>query len=627
MYQPSPEWAGLMLKFGWNEAPLLMQIVPAVIPALVAGIGQALAAIAATPGLGAAFPGTADANAALEQWASCAPLAGAPLLSLGSAELAAAFPAPPELCGWAVANLGLSLPAASVPLPAASAFMTGLAQNPGWAAEVVAADPSDLGFALGCSPEQAQLFQGYTQYIAVAYGKGVLAGMAGPPLAPGGSGPIYSRTVEQLFFGFPDPLLSGLTPVNASAPAWAFSPLGNGAALRAELLPYWTDLAAALANGSAPDGFTADRFFSYEVEQGYNSLPVIGNLLRDQGEAAVRYPGGSLAVSGRLTGPWGWGDMSNMPFTADNLDTLDYYWTKGGLLADPALGAGIGRVTQFEWDGQPAAWRHAMRLRTYVLTPASFVPCGGFDAAAGWGGAGSGRCNGSAAVAAAAAERACVTGDTVAGLYNLTASSGAPLFIALPGFAGADPRVLASIGPGAAAQLASSSGPPIWFSIETSAAITVEGGGGLLVAVGTRPSAITFPNLWAGDGPDGLAILPAYEFGLSVLLPSATLAGLALAEYTCLVVGRQRAGEYACIGSILAGLGAYLLWARGAAERGARARAAASAKAAADADAAEAGGSGGASPRGAGKDATDPDGVQPHPPDEHLRRRAPSHVQ
>jgi len=89
--------------------------------------------MAATSGLQFVFPGLAGSNAswALQQWASCGVL-GVPVLSLGSAQIAAQLPYPPELCGWAMANLGLSLADASLPLDVAQTFLNALASSAPW---------------------------------------------------------------------------------------------------------------------------------------------------------------------------------------------------------------------------------------------------------------------------------------------------------------------------------------------------------------------------------------------------------------------------------------------------------------------------------------------------------------
>jgi len=135
-----------MERFGWSDTAMLLQFVPARLPArfsalspltplqltipqLLSGITTAMVMMAASPTALLFFPGLANANsstAALSQWASCGVL-GMPFHTLAAlipavgAALNAAMPYPPELCGWAQQNLGLSQANASIPLSTAKA--------------------------------------------------------------------------------------------------------------------------------------------------------------------------------------------------------------------------------------------------------------------------------------------------------------------------------------------------------------------------------------------------------------------------------------------------------------------------------------------------------------------------
>ena len=92
------------------------------IPEVLSAIESALTLMAGSSELRLIFPGLAGSNTswALSQWAHCGVL-GMPLAALHNAALDAALPYPPELCGWAQANLGLSQAEAGISTAAAQA--------------------------------------------------------------------------------------------------------------------------------------------------------------------------------------------------------------------------------------------------------------------------------------------------------------------------------------------------------------------------------------------------------------------------------------------------------------------------------------------------------------------------
>ena len=139
---PNVNWAGMMEAMGWNDMELMLGIVPvrggsqhlspfrgsppapvqATVTSLLGGIDSVLGGmLAAEPSVRFIFPELAardNSSWALSQWAACGVI-GAPLYSLHSAIIDEALPYPPEFCGWAQANLGLSQADASLPLPVA----------------------------------------------------------------------------------------------------------------------------------------------------------------------------------------------------------------------------------------------------------------------------------------------------------------------------------------------------------------------------------------------------------------------------------------------------------------------------------------------------------------------------
>jgi hypothetical protein len=111
--------------------------------------------------------------------------------------------------------------------------------------------------------------------------------------------------------------------------------------------------------------------------------------------------------------------------------------------------------------------------------------------------------------AAEAARLACVYGDDVAGVWNLS-SVGTPLFFTRAHFYGADPAMAASLGPDAAAALQPDAAEHNWaltldtmFGVPLTVRLTMQ------VVVGLRPSPVFFPRMWHGaPGPGGFTFFP-----------------------------------------------------------------------------------------------------------------------
>ncbi len=142
--------------------------------------------MAAQPTLVRLFPNLASndtAALAMQQWASCGAL-GMPVLSLGSAAIAAALPHPPEFCGWAQANMGATRVEASLSPDVAQRFVATLRSSaslcvrlhppshtradpacsmpadPSFAEQMTHFPPETLAVVLGVSPAQARLLLG-----------------------------------------------------------------------------------------------------------------------------------------------------------------------------------------------------------------------------------------------------------------------------------------------------------------------------------------------------------------------------------------------------------------------------------------------------------------------------------
>ena len=337
------------------------------------------------------------------------------------------------------------------------------------------------------------------QFLAFTYSKGAYAGMLGPALGRNSSGPIVGRSFDEWYFGFDEPLLAQLTPRNRSAPWWAHNALAAPRGRRMSEAPQWAALAAAVGAGVAPEG-AAERFFSNAIATGRPGpyLAEAGDILEDNGAAWVRHPGGTTPVHGRYspTIRSGFGDMSRMPFGLKNTPTVNWYWGQASLSIDPAAPVGLGRALPMTLKSREPYLLHYMAALDYGLAPETLTPCGA-DLR-------------NASAAAVEAERlACVYGDGVAGIWNLSAS-GTPMFFTRAHFYGADPALAASLGPDAAAALQPDEAEHDWaLSLDTLFGIPLVVRLTLQMVIGLRPSAVFFPRMWHGaPGPGGFTYFP-----------------------------------------------------------------------------------------------------------------------
>ncbi len=263
--------------------------------------------------------------------------------------------------------------------------------------------------------------------------------MMGPPLGPSSSGPLVGRTIEQWFFGWYDPVLDALQPsgLNASSPWWSHNANKQWFMRPVADAPRWAELAAAVGNGSAPAG-AASRFFTMSMATGHDSLSRAGDYLLDNGVSVVSHLGGDAPVGGRSPSKTGFGDMSKLPFGFPPGMPASWYFGRLDMSIDPGNGVGLGRVVPLSWDGVAPSLHQHIPAVDYELSPDTLTPCGGAAPNA-------------SSEAVIAARKACVYGDYVAGVWNISMQTHAPIFISRGHFYGADPALAASLGPGAAA--------------------------------------------------------------------------------------------------------------------------------------------------------------------------------
>jgi hypothetical protein len=533
------------------------------VSALLDGLAAVLGAMATSPALVRLFPGLAatPADAALAQWASCGALGGTPVRALGSDAVDAALPWAPEFCGWAQSVMGVSRAEAALPLPAAQTFLATLRSSAPRmrachaavrsAADVACVGCADPQFAeqmthfppetlapvlnvtaaharllLGCARARAclrclparrravtntrvRLLRGrsYVNFIAFTYAKQAFSKLLGPPLGPASSGPIVGRTYEQWHFGFSDPVLASLLPRNASAPWWSYDDTSAPRGRRIAEAPRWAALAAEVGAGVAPPG-AAERFFTTGMATGRpgEHMAQTGDIIADNGAARVAHPGGSTPVAGRAAGPWGFGDLSALPFGLADRQPAQWYLGRWDMSPDPGSRIGLGRPLPLTWQGRPAYMDHYVPSLAYALDADTLTPCGGAAP------------NASAAAHAAAA-LACVYGDDIAGVWNLSAAAGAPLFITRGHFYGADPSLAASLGPdGAAAMAPDEAAHNIAATLDTLFGLPLALRASFQTVVGLRPTAVFFPRLWHGaPGPGGYTFLPASWLAVRVV--------------------------------------------------------------------------------------------------------------
>lgn len=336
------------------------------------------------------------------------------------------------------------------------------------------------------------------QFVAFTYAKGAYAQMLGPPLGRNSSGPIVGRSWDEWYFGFNEPLLAQLQPPDPAAPWWALNPLAAPQGRRMSEMPRWAALAAQVGLGAAPEG-AADHFFSTAVATGRPGpyLAEAGEILEDGGEAWVRHVGGVTQVHGKATSMLkvGMGDMSRMPFGLKDTPTVYWYWGRTDLAIDPTAGVGLGRAMPLEVKSG-LYMTHYMPALDYGLLPDSLTPCGA-------------DVHNASAVAKESARLACVYGDYIAGVWNLS-YIGAPMFLTRAHFYGADPALAASLGPDAAAFLHPNETEHNWvltldslFGVPLVVKVTMQ------TVIGLRPSPIFFPSMWNGaPGPGGYTYYP-----------------------------------------------------------------------------------------------------------------------
>ena len=340
------------------------------------------------------------------------------------------------------------------------------------------------------------------QFIAFTYSKAAYSRMLGPPLGRNSSGPIVGRSFDEWHFGFNEPLLSALKPRDPAAPWWAFNNLAAPRGRRLADAPRWAALAAAVGAGAAPEG-AAQRFFSIAIATGRPGpyLAEAGDVLEDSGAAWVRHPGGVTGVHGRVTRTLaaGFGDMSRMPFGLKDTPTVYWYWGRYDLAVDPGAKLGLGRALPISLKGGKYApyMHHYVAALDYHLAPDAFTPCGA-------------DLRNASAAAVEASRLACVYGDDLAGVWNLSAV-GTPMFFTRAHFYGADPALAASLGPDAAAVLQPDEEEHDWsFKLDTMIGVPLTMRLTMQMVIGLRPSPVFFPKMWNGaPGPGGFTFYPA----------------------------------------------------------------------------------------------------------------------
>jgi hypothetical protein len=325
--------------------------------------------------------------------------------------------------------------------------------------------------------------------------------MLGPPLGRNSSGPIVGRSFDEWHFGFNEPLLSALKPRDPAAPWWAYNNLAAPRGRRLSDAPRWAALAAAVGAGAAPEG-AAQRFFSTAIATGRPGpyLAEAGDVLEDSGAAWVRHPGGVTGVRGRVTRTLaaGFGDMSRMPFGLKDTPTVYWYWGRYDLAVDPGAKLGLGRALPLSLKGGYSPYmHHYVAALDYHMHPDAFTPCGA-------------DLRNASAAAVEASRLACVYGDDLAGVWNLSAV-GTPMFFTRAHFYGADPALAASLGPDAATVLQPNEEEHDWtFALDTMIGVPLTMRLTMQMVIGLRPSPVFFPKMWNGaPGPGGFTFYPA----------------------------------------------------------------------------------------------------------------------
>jgi hypothetical protein len=325
--------------------------------------------------------------------------------------------------------------------------------------------------------------------------------------------------------------------------------------------PRWAELAAAVGDGSAPPG-AAGRLHARVMATGRPGphLEEAGNVLSDNGVIAVAHPGGLLPIAGgRLAGPWGFGDMSQTPFGLRDRQPVHWYVGRMEMSAETSAHAGLGRALTFTWTGKGPYMHHYVPAFDYALDEeATFTPCGAAGATEG---------------ARAAAARACITGDSVVGVWNLSGMTGAPLFLTRGHFYGTDPAMAASLGGGNRSLFKPSrEAHNMEMVLDSLYGTPLVMRASYQTNVGLRPSAVFFPRLFhAAPGPGGFTMMPAFWTDVRTRLADDITLGMYMAHEVTDAGPRHTAGFCHVVGAIMAGFGAFSLWSMRREEREAQA--------------------------------------------------------
>ena len=348
------------------------------------------------------------------------------------------------------------------------------------------------------------------EYVALTYGKEAILAMLGAPLGPASGGPIVGRTVYEWTYGFVDPIVAALTPPQPSdAPWWAFNPLGPAAYASSER-PRWRALAEQLANGSAPAA-AASRFYSLTI-QANDPLNSVGNVIDDMHHEVLAFPGGNATVSGRILGIWGLGDLSRFPFGLAGKDRVSWYCSSSLFGGDPSSPIGLGHSISLTWDGEEPSLRvTGIATKRYELMPQDTRACRPL-------------LPGASMAELETSAAACIYGDYVDGVWNMTAKTGVPLLISRGHFYGADPTIAASLGPGAAVLQPSRAQHNFFVLCDIMICVPVLLQMTFQNNVGIKPSPVLFPDMYNGQpGPGGYIWLPTSWSTLVFQVPSANV--------------------------------------------------------------------------------------------------------
>jgi len=333
-------------------------------------------------------------------------------------------------------------------------------------------------------------------FVALTYAKDVIVSLMGVPLGPASSGPIIGRTVQEWYYGFVDPVMAALTPPPPPGTPWwsKDAPLGTLTGRSADI-PRWRELAKQLANGTAPAA-AAKRFFSITLQMN-DGLGQVGDVLEDMHQSSVRALTANVSITGRLPGEWGWGDLSNAPFALAGVDHLNWYAPASFAGGDPENLPWTGRTFTISWDGAPpSVYVTGVAARRYEMGEEDMRACYTVPPSA-------------STMEHVNAARSCVYGDMVDGVWNLTHSTGAPVMISRGHYYGADPRMRASLGPGAAALSPSRERHNVVVVVDIVAGLPVFIQFTSQVNVGMKASPVLFPNMYnAQPGPSGYIWLP-----------------------------------------------------------------------------------------------------------------------